>query len=76
MLDAQLWTQGGITMLVGMGIVFSFLIILVFAMFVMTKCVLFINKICPEAVEEPKVKKTVSDDSTIAAAIAIAINKA
>jgi len=76
MLNAELWTQGGITMVVGMGIVFSFLIILVFAMFIMTKCVLFINKICPEVVEEPKkVKKATSDDSEIAAAIAVAYSK-
>lgn len=75
MLNAELWIQGGTTMLVGMGIVFAFLVILVFAMFVMTKCVLFINKICPEAVVEAKTKKpATSDDSEIAAAIAIAYN--
>ena len=76
MLDANLWAQGGVTMLVGMGIVFSFLVILVFAMLIMTKCVLFINKICPEAVVEPKAKKvTTSDDSELAAAIAVAYSK-
>jgi len=76
MLDANLWAQGGITMVVGMGIVFSFLVILVFAMIIMTKCVLFINKICPEAIEEPKkIKKTASDDSELAAAIAVAYSK-
>ena len=76
MLNAELWTQGGITMVVGMGIVFSFLVILVFAMHIMTKCVQFINKICPEAVEAPKnAKKATSDDSEIAAAIAVAYSK-
>lgn len=76
MLNAELWAQGGITMVVGMGIVFSFLTILVFAMLIMTKCVNFINKICPEAVNEPKkAGKTASDDSEIAAAIAIAYSK-
>ena len=76
MLNAELWAQGGVTMLVGMGIVFSFLVILVFAMMIMTKCVLFINKICPEAVVEQKTKKaTASDDSEIAAAIAVAYSK-
>ena len=76
MLNAELWAQGGITMVVGMGIVFSFLVILVFAMSIMTKCVLWINKICPEVVDEPKkVKKTTSDDSEIAAAIAVAYSK-
>jgi len=77
MLNAELWAQGGVTMIVGMGIVFSFLVILVFAMLIMTKCVLFINKICPEAVEEPKkVKKAAaSDDSETALAIAVAYSK-
>ena len=77
MLDANLWAQGGITMVVGMGIVFSFLVILVFAMIIMTKCVLFINKICPEAIVETKTTKKVtsSDDSELAAAIAVAYSK-
>ena len=76
MLNAEIWAQGGITMLVGMGIVFAFLTILVFAMLVMTKCVLFINKICPEVVEEPKkTKKTTADESEFAAAIAVAYSK-
>ena len=77
MLNAELWIQGGMTMIIGMGIVFSFLVILVFAMLIMTKCVSFINKICPEAVVEPKgaKKAAVSDDSELAAAIAIAYSK-
>jgi len=76
MLDANLWAQGGITMVVGMGIVFLFLVILVFAMLIMTKCVMFINKICPEAVAEPKkAKKATTDDSEIAAAVAVAYSK-
>ena len=73
MLNPELWTEGGITMLVGMGIVFSFLVVLVFAMMIMAKCVCFINKLCPIAVEENKVKsKNSSDESEIALAIAIA----
>ncbi len=73
MLNPELWTEGSITMLVGMGIVFSFLTILVFAMLIMAKCVSFINKLCPLAVEEVKTKaKNTSDDSEIALAIAIA----
>ena len=76
MLNAELWLQGGTTMLVGMGIVFSFLVILVFAMLIMTRCVMFINKICPEVVEEPKkIKKAAANDSEIAAAIAVAYSK-
>ena len=73
MLNPELWTEGSITMLVGMGIVFSFLVILVFAMMIMAKCVCFINKLCPVAVEEIKTKsKNTSDDSETALAIAIA----
>ena len=77
MLNAELWAQGGVTMIVGMGIVFSFLVILVFAMFIMTKCVLFINKICPEVIEEPKKAKkpATSDDAETALAIAVAYSK-
>ncbi len=74
MLNAELWAQGGITMIIGMGIVFSFLTILVFAMLIMTKCISFINKFCPEATVEPK-KTVTSDDSEIAAAIAVAYSK-
>ncbi len=74
MLNPELWTEGLITMVVGMGIVFSFLVILVFAIQIMAKCVEYINKICPLPVEEPKVKKTkkTQDDSEVALAIACA----
>ncbi len=73
MLNPELWTEGGITMLVGMGIVFSFLVLLVFAMLIMAKSVCIINKLCPLPIEEVKSKsQKTSDDSEIALAIAIA----
>ncbi|MBQ8475692.1 OadG family protein [bacterium] len=73
MLDAQIWITGLTTMVVGMGIVFTFLVILVFAINIMVKCVAVINKLCPLPVEEPKiVKKAGTDDSTIAIAVAMA----
>ena len=72
MLNAELWTQGFTIMFVAMGIVFSFLVILVFAMNIMTKCIMFINKIWPEKVAEPKQKAKSNDESEIALAIAIA----
>ena len=72
MLNAELWTQGGTIMIVAMGIVFSFLVVLVIAMNVMTKCIMFINKIWPEKTEEPKQKSGSNDDSEIALAIAVA----
>lgn len=75
MLDANIWIQGLTTMLVGMGIVFTFLVILVFAIFILAKCVAVIDKICPVAVPVAKiVKKTSSsDDSEVAVAIAVAM---
>ena len=64
---------GGILMLMGMGTVFSFLIILIFAMLITSKCLVFINKIFPEALPEtvaPKKVKSASSDEEIAIAIA------
>jgi len=78
MLDASLWTTGLTSMSVGMGIVFSFLVILIFAIMIMTKCIAYINKICPVVVPEVKTAKKVSatDDSEVALAIAIAMAQA
>ena len=75
MLNVELWTTGLTTMIVGMGIVFSFLVILVFAINIMVKCVEVVNKLCPLPVEEVKTTKkiTKSDDSEIAIAIAVAL---
>ncbi|MBR2069340.1 MAG: OadG family protein [Candidatus Gastranaerophilales bacterium] len=73
MLDSSLWATGLTTMIVGMGIVFSFLVILVFAINIMVKCVEIVNKLCPLPVETPKaVKKAGTNDAEIALAIAIA----
>ncbi len=72
MLNAEIWTQGFTIMIVAMGIVFSFLVVLVIAMQIMTKCIGFINKIWPEKTEEPKAKVKTADESEIALAIAIA----
>ena len=74
MLNAELWIQGGTTMAVGMGIVFSFLVILVFSMLIMSNVVAWLNKVCPLPVVEAKqVKKATTDDSEIAVAIAVAM---
>ncbi len=74
MLDPELWIQGGTTMAVGMGIVFSFLVIMVFAMMILTRVVNWLNKVCPVAAPvEKQVKKAASnDDAEIAIAIALA----
>ena len=74
MLHPELWIQGGTTMMVGMGIVFSFLVIMVCAMLIMSNVVAWLNKVCPLPVAEVKqVKKAAADDSEIAVAIAVAM---
>ena len=67
-------TEGGVVMIVGMGIVFSFLTILVFAIMIMAKAVTYIDKIWPAPVEEVKTskKKAATDDTEVAIAIAVA----
>ena len=73
MLDVNLWSTGLTAISVGMGIVFSFLVVMVFAINIMTKVVGWLNKICPATVAEVKTaKKTATDNSAIAIAIAIA----
>ena len=74
MLNPEVWITGGTTMAVGMGIVFSFLVILVFAMLIMSSVVSWLNKVCPVATPEVKqVKKVATDNSEIAVAIAVAM---
>lgn len=67
-------TEGAVVMVVGMGIVFSFLTILVFAITIMARAVARIEKIWPSPVEEVKTAKKpkAQDDSAIAIAIAMA----
>ena len=67
-------TEGGVVMLVGMGIVFSFLTILVFSITSMARGVAYIEKIWPSPVEEVKTAKKpkATDDTEVAIAIAIA----
>ena len=76
MLNPEVWIQGGTTMAVGMGIVFSFLVILVFSMLIMSNVVAWLNKVCPLPVAEVKqVKKATADDSEVAIAIAVAMTQ-
>ncbi|MBR3605803.1 MAG: OadG family protein [Candidatus Gastranaerophilales bacterium] len=76
MLNPEVWITGGTTMAVGMGIVFSFLVILVFAMLIMSNVVAWLNKVCPLPVAEVKqAKKATTDDSEIAVAIAVAMSQ-
>lgn len=67
--------EGLVLLGIGMGVVFSFLCILVFAMGGMSAIVQWLNKLFPEAVEvvEKKgAKKNVAEDEAIAVAIAVA----
>lgn len=63
--------EGIILMSVGMGTVFSFLVVLWIAVFCMSKVVLFLNKIFPEATQAPAAAKAAA--TTVGTEIAIAI---
>ncbi|MBP5509677.1 MAG: OadG family protein [Kiritimatiellae bacterium] len=67
--------QGLVLLVAGMGIVFSFLLVLVISMSVMAKIVPRFNYILPD--EEPKKKPApaASDDSAVALAIAVALSR-
>ncbi len=68
--------EGCTLMLIGMGVVLSFLCILICSMHIMSAVVGYLNKIFPEAIPEVKTKKAKSSnaiDDTIVAAIAAAI---
>lgn len=74
----ELLIEGLSAMLIGMGTVFSFLCLMIFSMFFMSKIIRKLNQIFPEVVpvQAGKTKKTVnSDDSEIAAAIVAAMFK-
>ncbi len=73
MLDLELLNTGLLITLIGMGVVFSFLIILVFAMSIMSSVVRKLNEIFPEQVASlapVPAKKSSSNDEEIAIAIA------
>ena len=67
-----------VVMLIGMGVVFMFLIVMVCVMNIMTPIMAFLNKIFPEqvleSIDKPK-KNLGNQDEEIAAAIAIALSR-
>ena len=67
-------TDGLIITIVGMGVVFTFLALLVVCMNLMAKVIDFVNKLCPEVQTEP-VKVHRSNDADDAVAVAIAMVK-
>lgn len=66
--------DGIIIMLIGMGVVFLFLVIMVYVMDWTSKFVLKLNEIFPEEIpeEKPARKKAGNNDGDVALAIAIA----
>lgn len=67
--------EGSVLLGIGMGVVFSFLCIMVFAMKGMSIIVKWLNQLFPEeveVVEKNSAKKNVSEDEAIAVAIAVA----
>ena len=68
--------NGLIVTVVGMGVVFIFLTIQVFAMHLCAKIISVVNKFFPEKTEEDKTKKKTSSSSDEEIAIAIAATKA
>ena len=69
--------DGVVIMLIGMGVVFGFLAIMVFAMNLMSKIMQKLNAIFPEEIDEDKYakKQNKSEDNEIALAIALACAK-
>ena len=70
--------EGLVLLGMGMGFVLIFLTILIFAMSIMSKIVIYLNKIFPEVVEEVKTttkKVTANVDEAIAVAIAAIMAK-
>lgn len=76
-MDYELLKEGTLIMVIGMGTVFFFLVVMIFAMELNTKVLAFINKFMPEEFEETAPKKNVKkdDDAEIALAIACALHK-
>lgn len=62
--------SGLLLLVIGMGFVLCFLTILIFSMGIMSKVVLWLNKLFPEAVPEVVKKASSNIDEAIAVAIA------
>ena len=77
-MDLALLKEGTIIMCIGMGTVFVFLTIMIFAMNINEIVLKFVGKYFPEEVPEIKCnkKKVENSDDEIALAIACAVHKA
>lgn len=72
----ELLKEGALIMLIGMGVVYLFITVMICFMQLSSKIMVFINKYFPEEIEEnisTTKKKTTSDDVAIALAIAYAV---
>ena len=72
---SEVLTEGLTVMLIGMGTVLTFLCIMIFSMVIMSKIVIYLNKIFPEAVEAVKKPVLASSDAEVAAAVAAAFSR-
>lgn len=75
-MDLMLFKEGFIVMVIGMGTVFLFLTIMIWAMNLNEKVLKVINKYFPEEIPEikkPQKKKSAGNDEEIALAIAAAV---
>lgn len=76
---SNILTDGLIIMIIGMGVVFSFLLVLVLAMHGMHHFLDWFNKFMPEPVDVIKQQKpknnNENDDALVAVAIAVCANK-
>lgn len=77
-MDMTLLKEGFIVMVIGMGTVFFFLTIMIYAMKLNDVVLAYIGKYFPEEIPEVKTakKKNVSSDDEIALAIACAVHNA
>ena len=76
-MNSELFAKSFELMVIGMGMTFSFLILLVLMLNVLRGGVSLLNKICPEKLPEPaKVSTPVQDDIKLKIAIALAAIKA
>ena len=71
-MNTTLWLEGLSIMAIGMGVVFSFLVLTIFSMIVMSKVVGYLNTIFPETTIQTGTSKKSSNDAEIAVAIAVA----
>lgn len=75
-MNLELLKAGILLMIIGMGVVYFFLAIMIYVVDISSKVIKFANKYFPEEVEEDKYtpkKKSTGSDAEIALAIACAV---